>query len=505
MKYKVLIGIALICLGWSLASANNFGSSYSGKEASVTFAHTSALDSAWAVFGYDGDAAGLDSAQFYDSLKLSPAFSGDGTLLWGDGLKLDSIGVHVVKIRGYASGAIATMTLGIWENRNLDANMIEVSGDATAADNLEDAFNCADTTAPIATLALNQLWIVSTKGGNSYGMTSIGSGTGAGIYAYGTSAGIFAQGSLNGMRIEGTDALSIIGTEYGILSTGGDAGGGAGAAFVGSNNGNGLLLTRAGTGYDLSLTGDGRIHGTVDRTTYVDSAGRLVELDEDNTIIDLDGTTVDASCDAAGARTVVIQTLDYSDSTTGISGVMIDVYDSTGGEYKQALESNTSGLCTLSLDDSRYAIHLKKTADAISGGSPQYKGVASDTTHTFYVDQFDPGAPPSADKCRVWCLVYNLSAAYLSRCKLSVEVPSKFTPLIYDGAVISRYSLTATSNDTGYVYVDIYEMEGANRVKCWADTTLTVKAKIELRTPTGALISRTYKAIPDATDWKIVW
>ena len=226
----------------------------------------------------------------------------------------------------------------------------------------------------------------------------------------------------------------------------------------------------------------------------------------DDDVIAQASRTVTASCAGSGARTVVIQTLDYTDSTTGISEVMIDVYDSTGGGYKAGLQSNTAGFCTLSLDDGRYTIHLKKTADAIDGGSPQYKGVASDTTHTFYVDQFDPGAPPSADKCRVWCIAYDLSGNELPGARLSIWVPDRFMPLVYDDrAIISRYSMSATSNDTGYVAINIYEMEGADRIKCNADTTLTVKAYIELHDPSGDLISRTYKAIPDASDYEIVW
>lgn len=113
-KILLLLLVGLYGLSW----ANNFGSSFKNKEASVTFTHTSALDSAWIVFGYDGDAGESDTANFYDSLKLLPAFSGDGKMLWADGLELDSIGIHVVKIKGYASDAIAVITTGIWEHKD---------------------------------------------------------------------------------------------------------------------------------------------------------------------------------------------------------------------------------------------------------------------------------------------------------------------------------------------------------------------------------------------------
>lgn len=105
-------------LAWSLALAD-FGSSIDGEQASVTFVHTVALDSAWVVFGYDGDAGDADTANMYDSLKLLPTFSGDGKVLWADGLDLDSLGTHVVKIWGFTGDAIEVIHIGIWEHNDI--------------------------------------------------------------------------------------------------------------------------------------------------------------------------------------------------------------------------------------------------------------------------------------------------------------------------------------------------------------------------------------------------
>jgi len=113
---KMFLFLWIVLALYGLVWANNFGSSTEGEEASVTFVHTVALDSAWAVFGYDSD-GGADTANFYDSLKLLPVFSGDSKILWADGLDLDSLGTHVVKIRGYANDAIAVITTGIWEHK----------------------------------------------------------------------------------------------------------------------------------------------------------------------------------------------------------------------------------------------------------------------------------------------------------------------------------------------------------------------------------------------------
>lgn len=108
-----------------LSWASNFGSSVEGEQAAVTFTHTADCDSAHADFGYDGD-GGADSLNFYVTVDLLPCFSGDGTILMGEGLELDSVGTHVVKITYFEDDGDAVAdgyVAGIWlyENPNLTA------------------------------------------------------------------------------------------------------------------------------------------------------------------------------------------------------------------------------------------------------------------------------------------------------------------------------------------------------------------------------------------------
>jgi hypothetical protein len=134
--------ICLLCLFLipAVAGICGLGISIDGEQASVTFEHSATLDSAWVVFGYDGD-GGADTANFYDSLKLLPVFSGDGKILWADGLDLDSIGTHVVKIRGYVDDAILVISSGIW----LHDDDSPTSG--TGSDTLDIIVFDGDTTA----------------------------------------------------------------------------------------------------------------------------------------------------------------------------------------------------------------------------------------------------------------------------------------------------------------------------------------------------------------------
>lgn len=147
---------ALCGLSW----ANNFGSSTEGEEASVTFVHTGALDSAWAIFGYDGD-GGADTANFYDSLKLLSVFSGDGKILWADGLDLDSLGTHVVKIRGYASDALAVVTTGIWEHKTTAVDSVRK---VYLVDSLDQTVTASADTEAIARYNWNYVTRTLTSG-----------------------------------------------------------------------------------------------------------------------------------------------------------------------------------------------------------------------------------------------------------------------------------------------------------------------------------------------------
>lgn len=122
-----------------LSWANNFGSSIEGEQAVVTFTHTADCDSARAEFGYDGD-GGADTLNFYETLDLTPCFSGDGKLLMGDTLDLDSIGTHIVKITYFENDGDAVAdgyVAGIWTHEDptpgdtiqRDASTFDVSTD----------------------------------------------------------------------------------------------------------------------------------------------------------------------------------------------------------------------------------------------------------------------------------------------------------------------------------------------------------------------------------------
>lgn len=166
------------------------------------------------------------------------------------------------------------------EDGDIRADAVMVSGDATAADNLEAML---DGTGGVK-LSLSQLNIVAAS--NDSAIVATGSGTGSGILATGgtTGHGISGVGgatSGNGIKATGTAGNSAAinavgqGSAAGFLTTGGATGAGlsavggatsgagvsatstsgAGISAAGGTNGAGITAAGAGSGDGLAATG----------------------------------------------------------------------------------------------------------------------------------------------------------------------------------------------------------------------------------------------------------
>lgn len=465
------------------------------------------------------------------------------------------------------STAVKAMMINNWvSGGNWQADMVEISGDATAANNFETMLD--GTGGQI--LSLRGLHIRGTTAGDT-GLIATGNGVGHGFFVQGgaTGHGIFGLGGSTsgdgfrgdaatsgyGMRLTGAGTAkaglyALGGTiGHGILAHGGSTSG-SGIIAEAATSGDGIYAKRLGAGkYDINLAGDGTIHGTVDRVIFVDSTDTTIKPPQSIAYVESTDTVIKppqsiayvestdtiikppqsiayvestdtvikppqsiayvdsvdtllspvsaVSCAGWGAYTVTLYLLDDSDST-GVSGVKINIYDSTGGDWQAGHITQANGTRQFSLDASTYTIHLQDPPNAIT--SPQYMTISADTTDTFWVTVFDPGSPPSGDKCRVWCLVSDLTGDWLSGCRLSAWIPGRYHPVTLDTTLVSPYTVSATSNDTGYVYMDIYESG-----ELTAGNGETVKMYIVLRAPNGDFIARTFVEIPDADDYEIIW
>lgn len=159
----------------------------------------------------------------------------------------------------------------------LNANVTQISGDSTAADNFETMLDGTGG----QTLSLGQLNIVnsagsaivaSSTGGNGHGIAASGNGSGEGISATGGTTGHGMEligGATSG---NGLTTTATAGNSHGILATG--QGSGEGASLLGGATGHGLEATggassgnginaaaSAGNGHGLNVAGQGSGHG----------------------------------------------------------------------------------------------------------------------------------------------------------------------------------------------------------------------------------------------------
>lgn len=133
----------------------------------------------------------------------------------------------------------------------LNANVTQISGDSTAADNFETMLDGTGG----QTLSLGQLNIVnsagsaivaSSTGGNGHGIAASGNGSGEGVSATGGATGHGMEligGATSG---NGLTATATAGNSHGIRSTG--QGSGEGMSLLGGATGHGLEATGTGTG-----------------------------------------------------------------------------------------------------------------------------------------------------------------------------------------------------------------------------------------------------------------
>jgi len=286
----------------------------------------------------------------------------------------------------------------------------KISGDATAADNLEatldgtggvtwsmgrlaiDGANGANGsfyvrntsgTGAIFTTSNNSIadagLLISATAGNNYGLLFGGSGSGAGI------VGLGGADAGSGMYLLGS------GGGHGLSLSGNAAGDGLYAQ--GGANGDGVQFLGQGTGKDLNATLNlDDVSGSYDKDDYEDdffetmsdttrirldslftlAASLLTMVDGGNELVDLDTllwifTMIDSirdsvqtqawasvdACAGAGAYTCTLTVVDTTHDVT-VSGVTVVVNNQTEDGTEYPLTSNSSGHTIVSLNNGDY-------------------------------------------------------------------------------------------------------------------------------------------------------
>jgi len=244
------------------------------------------------------------------------------------------------------------------------ADVVEISGDATAADNFETMLDGTGG----QTLSLGKLKIDANDADGAVDIDNSG-GAGINILAStngvditGTSGnGIDIDGGTNGIYIEGStaaifaEASAGIGLDINATGAGIDvhSSGGIGVDISGDNSG--LVITSTG-GIGVDIKGD-TTAVAIDGTTgvYIDSSGNGIEIDATQagieivagTIgVDINATTAGITIDAAGDAVAMTSTGNNGDglkATGHGTGAGIAAIGGSTGHGIEALGGGTSG------------------------------------------------------------------------------------------------------------------------------------------------------------------
>jgi len=234
---------------------------------------------------------------------------------------------------------------------------------------------------------------------------------------------------------------------------------------------------------------------TVTATMTADTAaiGRSVW---DNDIVAQASRTVSASCAGTGANTVTITVKDASDST-GINRFTIEAVDSASGGSFSTVNTNTSGIGVLNLDNSTWKITLLSNgwvADSI----PAYLIVSGTTANTYYADAFSPGTPSAPTKCIVYCWIYDIENNPVTGYTLDISIPSVYNPVKYGNILIPQS--VSTTDTSGYAEIEVYRSS-----ELTAGNSETVKMLIKAINSGGQIIRKVLVEIPSQNSYEVSW
>jgi hypothetical protein len=180
--------------------------------------------------------------------------------------------------------------------------------------------------------------------------------------------------------------------------------------------------------------------------------------------------------------------------TVALQGVFLRVYNSSETATAAAGTSDANGRTIFTLEETDYLVYAYQSGYEFSP-LPETVTVGTDgTTDTLWGAAFDPGSPATADLCRVYGWVYNLSGDTLNGATVNARVIQ--SPLRFQNVVVSPYKLTTTTDSTGYWRLDLFPSASL--------TPDTTRYEFTIRFASGAILRRKV-AVPDSAQWLLSW
>lgn len=183
-----------------------------------------------------------------------------------------------------------------------------------------------------------------------------------------------------------------------------------------------------------------------------------------------------------------------SESGSAVQGVLLRVMN-TGESATAAVGlTDSEGSSLFSLDATEYHVYPYLTGYLF----PELPEIVSVTTSgaldTLWCSRFDPGEPQAANLCRVYGFINSLGARGLSDVTVSASILT--APLLHNGVVISPYSVSTTTDSSGYWYLDVIPNGDL--------TTLGTTYDFTIYNESGTML-RKQVSVPDSTSFLFKW
>ncbi|MCI0330795.1 MAG: hypothetical protein L0196_07575 [candidate division Zixibacteria bacterium] len=186
-------------------------------------------------------------------------------------------------------------------------------------------------------------------------------------------------------------------------------------------------------------------------------------------------------------------TVNVKQGSVPIAGVQVQVVDSSTQLATQVIgNTDANGVIKFNLNSGYYFVRLFKPGYIFT--APETLIVSGATSKNYSGTLFDPGTPSSPSLCRVYGWVFGLSADSLLGVTVTAEI--KTSPLKAGSIVISPYLKAASTNSSGYWYLDLYPNSSL--------TPSTTKYEFTIYLSATPIAKRTL-AVPNQSNWQFTW
>jgi hypothetical protein len=222
--------------------------------------------------------------------------------------------------------------------------------------------------------------------------------------------------------------------------------------------------------------------------------GKIARSVWDDELVSQNLRTVDlSSCGTgSGAYPCSLYVFNSADSSA-LQGIKVRVMNAEQTATEAVGISNSAGLIVVSLDAAEYRAWAYKAGIEFEGLPDSIDVSAPSSNDTIWGSSFDPGQPVSPELCRVFGRVFDLSGYGISG--VTVMARLNKTPIRYDGSIISPFYRTASTDSTGYWYLDLIP-SAALEPECEYEIVIYYES---------GRIARKRVGVPDQASWEFNW